>query len=260
MGTAAAWAAKQPAIVTMATFAAIGVGMALPYLLLAANPKWVAKVPRTGPASNVVKQVMGMLMLAVAVFFIGTGIDPLLRNPVDPPMRFYWWIVAAIVVFAAVWCVVRAFQLPARRIARATLTIIAGFIAVGSIAGAARLTDRGPIRWVGYTPDRFAQAMADGKVAVLDFTAEWCLTCKALENGVLHREAVYTRLNAEDVVAFRVDLTGDNPAGQAKLSELNWVGLPLLAVYGPETTEPAKYDTYTQQTVLDAIQTASGKP
>jgi len=258
MGTAAAWAAKQPPLLTMATFATIGAGMAIPYLVLAANPKWVAKVPRTGPMSNLVKQIMGLLMLAVAVFFIGTGIDPLVRLPVDPAIRFYWWIVAAIVVAAAGWCIVRIFRLSLRTVVRGVVVGFALLAAAGSLAAAHRLTDHGPINWVGYTPERFAQATGAGKVIVLDFTAEWCLNCKALENGVLHREAVYERLNADDVAAFRVDLTGDNPDGQAKLSELNWVGIPLLAIYGPVTPEPSKFDTYTPETVLGAIAAAKG--
>lgn len=253
MGTAAAWAAKQPPVLTMGTFAAIGAGMAVPYLLLSAWPSLVAKVPRTGPASNLVKQVMGLFMLGVAVFFIGSGVDPLLRLPVDPAIRFHWWIIAAICVGAAVWCLVRVFKLSAKPVVRSSFAVACTVVVVGSIWGAIHVTDRGPINWVGFTNARFEQAKKEGKILVLDFTAEWCLSCKALEAGVLHRENVYTRLNAPDVIAFKVDFTGDNPEGQAKLSELNWVGIPLLAIYRPGVNAPAKYDYYTPENVLNAI-------
>ncbi len=259
MGTAAAWAAKQPPTLTLGTFGAIGAGMALPYLLLSAKPGWVARVPRTGPASGLVKQVMGMLMLAVAVFFVGTGVDPLLRESVDPPIRVHWWVAAAIVVAASVWTMWNVLKLTKRVLPRAVFGVVCVTAAVGAVYAARHLTDRGPINWVGYTEERFAQAKSEGKTLVLDFTAEWCLNCKALEAGVLHREAVYTRLNGPDVAAFRVDLTGDNPQGQAKLAEYEWVGIPLLAIEGPGIEGVERYDTYTVETVLRALDRAAKK-
>ncbi|MCI5160210.1 MAG: hypothetical protein D3906_17675, partial [Candidatus Electrothrix sp. AUS1_2] len=64
MGAAAAWAATQPPASTLAVFLSIGIGMALPYFLLSVSPHLVSKMPKTGPASVLVKQVMGLLMLA----------------------------------------------------------------------------------------------------------------------------------------------------------------------------------------------------
>jgi thiol:disulfide interchange protein len=260
MGTAAAWAAKQPAPVTLATFVAIGLGMALPYLILAASPKLVEKVPRSGPASDLVKQVMGLLMLAVAAFFVGTGLDPMLRLPVDPPVRTHWWIVAAIVVAAMIWMVARTFTITRSLPRRAVFSLLALVFCGLSVVGARHFTDRGPINWIGYTPERFAEARDAGKVVVIDFTAEWCLNCKALEAAVLFRPEVASILNSDAVVPLKVDLTGDNKPGQEKLKALNWVGIPLLAIYGPGLPEPRKYDSYTVSTVLDAIKAAQGTP
>jgi len=114
---------------------------------------------------------------------------------------------------------------------------------------------------VYYTPERFAEAVAEEKVIVLDFTAEWCLNCKALEAAVLHREEVVALLGSPGVVPMRVDLTSDNPAGSAKLQELEWVGIPLLAVYGPRLGygSPRKFDSYTVQMVVQAVAEAGGR-
>ncbi len=258
MGTAAAWAAKEPASVSLTTFAAIGVGMGLPYLILAMFPRLVAFIPRAGPASELIKQVMGILMLGVAVFFVGTGLDALLRNPVDPPIRWYWWIVGGLVVIAGLWLAARTVRFakrPVNRFAWAAIGLV--LASVGGWLGAS-LSSQGPIAWQGYTPERLAKHLSDGKVVVLDFTAEWCINCKALEKGVLHQGAVVALLKRDDVVPMKVDLTGNNQAGQAKLKELNWVGIPLLAIYGPGLGEPLKYDSYTVQTVQDAIEKAKG--
>ncbi len=72
LGAALVWAATQPAWLALMMFIIMGVGMALPYVILTANPKWIDRLPRTGPGSELVKQVMGLLMIAAAIFFLGT--------------------------------------------------------------------------------------------------------------------------------------------------------------------------------------------
>lgn len=260
MGTAAAWAAKQPHATTLAVFAAIGIGMALPYFILSLNPRLVSRVPRTGPASELVKQVMGLLMIAVAVFFLGVGIDPLLRIPVDPPIRAHWWAIAAIVAFAMGLLIYKTFAITKRPAPRLVWSVIGlAFFGI-TLSVVISVTDRGPVKWIGYTPDRLAAAKANGDVVVIDFTAEWCLTCKALEAGVLHRESVFTILNSPGVSPLKVDLTGNNELGKAKLDSYNWIGIPLLVIDGPGLDEPILYDTYTVDSVLSAIEKARGKP
>ncbi len=256
MGTAAAWAAKQPPIVTLATFGAIGLGMALPYLILAAKPKLVKRVPKSGPASVLVKEVMGLLMLAVAAFFIGTGLDPLLRTAIDPPIRVHWWVVAGFVALAMAWLVYRTFKVTPKPVPRAFWAAFAVLFTLANFAIARSLTDHGPIDWVAYTPERFQERIAKGEVVVMDFTAEWCLNCKALESGVLHQKEVAELLQSQGVTPMKVDLTGRNEPGQAKLKSLNWVGIPLLAIFGPGLDEPLRYDTYTPSTVKNAIERA----
>ena len=260
MGSAAAWATTQPSYISLTTFGAIGVGMALPYLVLSAFPSLLNRMPRVGPASELIKQVMGLLLVAVAVFFLGTGLDPLLRLPVDPPIRFFWWIIALFGVGAMVWLVVRTFQITHRPLPRVVWTAFAGVFSVATVLIVAAVTDRGPIPWVGYTPERLAEQLRLKKVVVLDFTAEWCINCKALEGAVLHRAEIVRLLTSPGVVPMRVDLTGNNIPGKAKLKEVGWVGIPLLVVYGPGLQEPFMSDAYTTDMVKDAIAKAAGAP
>ncbi len=259
MGTAAAWAAKQTPAITLVTFGAIGLGMALPYLVLSAFPSLLSRVPRTGPASELIKQVMGLLMFAVAAFFIGTGLDPLLRQPIDPPIRLHWWIVAAVIVLAMGWLAFRTFRITRRVVPRVGWSGLALVLSVVAAFIARHFTDRGPINWIAYTPERFAARVAAGDVVVIDFTAEWCLNCKALEAGVLHRSEIVALLHSPGVAPMKVDLTGNNGPGQDKLKSLDWVGIPLLAIFGPGLEEPLKYDTYTPDTVRAAIERARAR-
>ena len=68
------WAATQPAAVAFSAILLMGVGMAFPYVLLTAKPAWLDRLPRTGPGSELIKQVMGLLLIAVSVYFIGNAI------------------------------------------------------------------------------------------------------------------------------------------------------------------------------------------
>jgi thiol:disulfide interchange protein DsbD len=258
MGSAAAWAATQDAAITLGVFAAIGAGMALPYLLLSLNPKWVKKVPKTGPASELVKQVMGLFMLAVGVFFLGTGLAPFLSEPTSPPFQAYWWGVAALVAAAGLWLAYKTFKISKS----APKRIVFGGIGVGLAAlgfmVAAKVTDHGPVAWVYYTPEAMQQARADGKVIVVDFTAEWCLNCKTLEATVLYSPAVADLLNSDWVVPLKVDLTGDNPDGQALLKQYGQLAIPALAIEGPGAPTPVVFNAYTPGQVIAAINAARG--
>lgn len=258
MGAAAAWAASQPAAITLLTFTSIGVGMALPYLLLAARPGWVKRLPRTGPASVLLKQVMGLFILAVAAFFLGLGLSSVTTRPPQPPTLVYWWAVGGLTAAAGAWLAWRTFIITAKPVRRATFGLIGLLFAAIGLTGAARLSSRGPVDWVYYTPELLAQATREKKVVVMDFTADWCLNCKALEAAVLHRPEIVALLGGTGVVPMKVDLTADNRAGSDKLRELNWVGIPLLAVFGPGLSEPIKLDTYTVEVVKQAVATARG--
>jgi cytochrome c biogenesis protein CcdA/DsbC/DsbD-like thiol-disulfide interchange protein/thiol-disulfide isomerase/thioredoxin len=73
LGATVAWVATQPPSIALLTLVVMGVGMAFPYVLLTAFPKLLERMPSTGPGSELVKQVMGLCLMAVAVFFLGTA-------------------------------------------------------------------------------------------------------------------------------------------------------------------------------------------
>ena len=260
MAGAAAWAVLQRPPVTLAIFSAIGIGMAAPYWLLAARPGLLRRIPRAGPASVLVKQVIGLLMLAVAAFFVGSAVSAALQEPPAPPSRAHWWIVGGFVLAACGWFAYRSLSMSQSRMGRLFTQGVAIAVAVPTFLAARSLSGHGPIDWVPYTPARFAESASDGDVIVMDFTAEWCLNCKVLESAVLHQKSIVKLLELPGVVPMRVDLTTDNPAGQRKLKELGWVGIPLLAVFGPETgyERPIMYDSYLPSNVREAVVQALG--
>ncbi len=259
MGAAAAWAATRSPSTTLMTFAAIGSGMALPYLLLSAVPNLAQQIPSSGPASVVIKQMMGLLMLAAAAYFVGSGVSALLAAPDSPPAKGYWWVVMGFIALSGLWLAYRTVRIASGRLRRSLFAALGVLLFAGAVYGGVRLTDRGPVDWIYYTPRRFEQAIADRKIVVMVFSAEWCLNCKALEQGVLNDSAVVERLQRADVAPIKVDITGNNPAGKARLAAIGQLTIPLLVVYSPTGREVFRSDFYTIDQVLAAIGAAGAK-
>lgn len=257
MGSAAAWATKQDPATTLATFAAIGLGMASPYLLLAAFPVLVNRMPRTGPASELIKQVMGLLMLAAAAYFLGVGITAAINTPPDPPSQAYWWVVAVMVAFASVWLIWRTWRITSRLAPRIVWTVAGVALLALAVIGGRSMTSHGPIQWVYYTPQRFAQAIDQQQVVVMDFTAEWCLNCKAMEKAVLFSDPV-AALNAQpDITFMKVDITSKaNLEGRSMLATVGRVAIPALVIFDGRGREVLNADFYTIEQVLTAVDAA----
>jgi len=90
----------------------------------------------------------------------------------------------------------------------------------------------------------------------MDFTAEWCLNCKALEEGVLRNHKITDLLARENIVPMKVDITGNNPQGKAKLKEIGSLTVPLLVVFSTDGQPVFKSDFYTVDQVVEAIEKA----
>jgi len=258
MGAAAAWATTEPPAITMLVFAAIGLGMALPYLVLAAFPQLTNKMPRAGAASELIKQVMGLLMLSAAAYFVGVGLSGVLAEPPQPPGRTYLWVVAGILMGAGLWLALRTFKISRSWTQRSIFGTLGALLVAIGVVGGIELTDKGPISWVYYTPQRLQESLDEGDVVVIEFTAEWCLNCKALEQTVLASDAVVAIFKQDQAVPMKVDLTGNNTVGNDLLAEVGGLRIPLLIVLAPDGREVFRGDFYTIDQVVDAVTDARG--
>jgi thiol:disulfide interchange protein DsbD len=240
-------------------FLFIGVGMGLPYLVLAAFPKLVAWLPRAGPGSELLKQVLGMLMIVISFFFLGSALIILTASMPWIAKQLHWWAIAIGLAAAALWLAVRTWKITQSPVRRSVFTLAAAALAAAGFLWANTQTTnarRLALFWKDYQASTVDAALSQGEVVVMDFTAEWCLICKTLESSVL------TASDVEDQLAgaksFRVDLTDNAAPGWQRLASLGQKGVPALAIMGPGLKEPWVRNAYTTTEVIEAIKQAGG--
>jgi thiol:disulfide interchange protein DsbD len=243
-----AWATAQPVYLGVSVVITVGIGMSLPYLILSAFPSLARWVPRTGPWSAVLKQMMGFLLLAVAVYFAG---GRLASN------KEFFWYVFAVVVAAMIFLIVRSLQL-SRRI----WPIVASFLAAAAVIWLSlSITLRllGGLAWQPYSDAAFAAARATGKPVLVEFTANWCPNCLSIEASVYHDPRTAEALKRYGVILMRADLTSEDAPGWPKVNELNpGGGIPLTAIFSPHQDQPDKLTSlYTTQNLIDALKRAA---
>ncbi len=261
-GALLAGAATMEPLLVVTIFACIGIGMASPYVVLALFPGLVDKLPRTGPASELVKQVMGLLMLAAAAYFLGTSVLSLGSGAgwIFPwwGKATHWWVIGLISLATGVWLIVQTFRITKRIQPRVVFMLVGLFLAASGGGIAYNQTSHQYHNfWQPFTPEALQSALDDGKIVVLDFTAEWCLNCKTLEATVLSRNPVKPELLSSDVVPMVADVTSTKAPGWKTLRDLGQTGIPLLVVYAPGQEDPVWMSSaYSSNQVVKAIEQA----
>lgn len=271
-------AAVMPAFTIMAIFVGMGVGMAAPYLVLSVYPQLLKFMPKTGPASNLVKQVMGLLLIAAGAFFVAAGIYALLKERPYLAGSMKWWAVGFFVAVASLWMVIRTWQIARTTWPKLVTPVLAVImtLGIGVFAQDTLDTDRttyyarqkalgnGAVAaadvpagvWLEYTPELFAAVRATGRPVFLDFTADWCITCKALKAALLDGEALQSTFRKRDIVLMEVDCTTKSSAGAKFLTSLGRTGVPTWAIYAGDTPRFIPVDKPTASTVIAELDAA----
>ena len=269
MGAAIGFAVVQPALVALGVFTALGLGLAFPYILLSAFPNLLRFLPRQGAWMDTLKKSMGFLLataVAWLVWLLGrlSGVDAI-----------GFLLGALLVLAAAAWLYGHAVQNPtastrARRMAGgialllAALGLYLGTLAARLQAAPGPQTSSSPshIQWEPFSPARLSALRAEGEPVFLDFTADWCLSCKVNERTSLETEAVGRQMKKLGVTAMRADWTRRDPVITGAIQSFGRSGVPLYAVYPRGKVRSAFLlpEVLTESIVLRALERAGRMP
>jgi thiol:disulfide interchange protein DsbD len=233
----------------------VGVGMSLPYLLLAIFPQALERVPRAGRWSDLLKQGLGIVMIGVAVYLL-----TLIPNTTYWP----WVLMAGVLVALVCWA---WGQIPSYNMERGQIwgiRVVALAVGIGLGAGLYAMSTRytREIRpameesgWQAFNVALLDDALKNGRPVVVDWTATWCINCHALEAFVLNTTGVQEAFQKNNVLLLKADLSTDNPPATLLNRELGGEAIPVLAVFAPSRPyEPVVLrDSYSQQRVIDEV-------
>ncbi len=210
----------QPPAIALSLFLTIGIGIALPYVLLLVFPGALNRLPSSGSWTVRIEEALGWALVGAALFF-GQSL----------------WSQSAAYLLWGAWTLIAAgwglyhlgrYRLRPRGWLPATLSAIA-------IASVAFVTVSGrwdTLPWQPYRADQYSQVIHSNRATLVDFTAEWCLNCKVIARTVYADKKIRRALRKGDIAAVRVDLTQPIPEREALLERYGGKALPFVVVLG----------------------------
>ena len=244
LGAALGFAFAQPSSVLVLIFLAVGSGLAAPYLLLSWNPAWLKFLPKPGAWMEKFKIAMGFPMLATGMWLLNVASSTYEKKVV-------WLSIFLVFVATAAWVFGEFVQRGRKN------KSVAGIVALAVLAGGyafvleKQLNWRHPQTpaaadstqphgiWHVWSPEAVLAARASGHPALVDFTADWCLTCQLNARTSLDIDSVSNKLKEINAVAFKADYTHFPDNITEELNRYNRAGVPLVLIYPADTNAPA---------------------
>ena len=253
MGASLGFAIDMPSAQALTVFAALGVGMALPYLLASFVPAVVGWLPRPGAWMETFRRAMAFPMFATVVWLVWvlghqSGMDAAAA------------LLALLLVLAAlIW----ALGLSGK--SRLALSAIAVLLVAGVGYYAAPLITGPPAEpaqaqngegqlWQPWTADKVQSLQAANQPVFVDFTAAWCVTCQVNKRTTLSHADVLAAFEQHKVQLLRADWTRQDPAITQALHALGRSGVPVYVLYVPGKPPVVMSELLSKSEVLDALQ------
>jgi thiol:disulfide interchange protein DsbD len=252
-------------------FAVAGLGLAFPFLVIAFVPALFRFMPRPGAWMETFKQFMGFTLVATAVWLADVVASQTGREGATGLLIFLSAVALGAWIFGrfggvtasgrrqagalAVAVVIAAFT--GRNVLKTTLAADECAPAELSTTDAAAMDWSEDIPWQPFSDQ--AVAALDGKLVFIDFTADWCLTCKVNEKNILDTEGVRQAMAQAGVVPLKADWTRRDETITAWLQRFGKAGVPFyLVIPADRSRAPIPLpEVITPDIVKQALQDAS---
>ncbi len=237
MGVALGFALSQPMMIALAIFLALGLGMAMPFLLLSIFPQALRVLPRPGPWMERFRQFLAFPMFATAAWLVWVLAQQ------SGPNGLALALAGMVLIGFALWLLrqLGGVRKVASRVAYAGFAAIALLTALATVAfidspvvaatSGTSVTQTSDGDWQPWSVERVREAQAQGKPVFVNFTAAWCITCLVNERSTLTSEAVRNKFAAAGVVRLKGDWTRRDKAISDALAEFGRSGVPLYVLY-----------------------------
>ncbi len=237
---------SQSPPVIFAALTSVALGMALPYVVLAWDARWLRWLPKPGPWLTTFKQLMGFPMLAVAVWLAWVAGAP--HGATSVALVVGWLLAAAFLVWIA------ASLRPGRM-----LWIVIALVLTVALGWWKMSPSKSLIAWQPYSKAALAEALKTQRPVFVDFTADWCLTCQVNKRVALETKSVAERFRQLDVIPLLADWTQPNSEIDEALRALGRSGVPAYAFYPADRSKAPVVlpEVLTPGIVLNALDKAT---
>ena len=270
LAPALGFAFMQSADLIILIFAFVALGLALPYVILSWNPKWLRFLPKPGPWMEKFKISMGFPMM-------GTVIWLFMLNYEYYGDRILWLGIFLIILSMSLWVFGEFFQRGTKR--KGLALGIAGLLGIGGfifglegqfqwrnpIDSNSKSVDvvqdfPGGIQWHNWSPSAVIAAQKNGQTVLVDFTAKWCMTCIANKKTSIDISSVRSLIAEKNIKAFRADFTRRPDHITRELAKWNRVGVPLVLVFSADINKKPQIlpEVLTPSIVLEALNKSAG--
>ncbi|HJU08653.1 MAG TPA: protein-disulfide reductase DsbD [Rhodanobacteraceae bacterium] len=257
MGTALAYAFVAPGVAALPVFLMLGLGLALPFLLIGFIPRFARWLPRPGRWMETLKQLLAFPMYLSAVWLVWVVAN---QRGVDAAGLA---LISMVLIAMALWWFERNRPGHGSAMLRG-LAIIPLLLAIAPIALIARLPAAGApahsqTAALPYDPARLAQLRARHVPVFVNMSADWCVTCKANEYAVLDTNAFRELLRRTGTVYMQGDWTHEDPAISAFLKEYDSPGVPVYVLFPRDGSPGRKLPTVLTAGFLQRSLTAAAQ-
>ena len=247
LAAAFAWAQSQPLLPATMVIMTIGIGMAIPYLILTSMPAVLKKMPKPGKWMELIKQTVGFILLAIAVKLIAAL----------PDCRKMRVIYFAVLLSFSIWMWGSWVTFNTKKIKK----YIIRFIAIALTIWMGFLLLPAPkktlIDWGKYDAQKIQTAIEDNRAVLIKFTANWCLSCQTVERIVYGRKDIAGLLKQKNVLVIKADTTVRDYAATKALKEIyNEPGVPVSILFVPGQKDTLRWR---QIRFADSLKTALEK-
>ena len=266
LSIALGFAFAQSAGIILLIFASVAAGLASPYVLLSWNPAWLKFLPKPGAWMEKFKMAMAFPMLLTVVWLFNLAAE----NYGD---RVLWLGVFLVLLAFAAWVYGEFVQRGRKGQPVAVVVVLLLLVTAYAFALENQLHWRQPlaprktsnlsidtdgIAWQPWSSEALMQARATGRPVLVDFTADWCLTCQVNKRTSIEIPSVSARLKALNAVTLLADYTHFPDAITSELNRFNRAGVPLVLVYPPKSSAPIVLpEVLTPNIVLSALDRAT---
>ncbi|MDP3849297.1 MAG: protein-disulfide reductase DsbD family protein [Luteolibacter sp.] len=225
LGAAIGAAIALPAFQFFSAFAAMAIGLSMPYLVLSIFPKLIDFLPRPGAWMESFKQGMSFLLFATAGYLLWVYGGVINFDNMPGP------VFGLSAIAAAAWIHGR-WNLPHRpQATRLTAMVLALLFASGGFY-LAKPPSKSTIAWEPWSEERVESLLAEGKPVYIDFTAKWCATCQVNKKRAYTKEVV-DLMRKKGVVTLQGDKTKPDPRIEAALQKLGRTAIPVNVLLAP---------------------------